>query len=358
MLNRQTACVLKYSGCAKKLRRVSWLVRAGAKLALVAAALHIVWIGPAHAAEPEPEPEPEPKSPTHAQSKVRLVFDNMLALRVAPYGLVNRFSLALRRDLSSRNEPLFSDSHIALRAVVSATPTFLQGGGRLEIQPLAVIKIGLSAQRIFYFGNLGNLQSAGDASADFSPDTLIANQRAELSYSAGGNVFSGDILLQAKVGNLVVRNEAALQWSAIDLRMGDTVYFDRLLDSAVFNEGWVLTSNADVLYLATPRLYLGARYTLIEPTIGGRRRAVLQDDLVPIDTIQRLGPALLFDFSENDANNSRRWSVFLLTQWHLMHPYRRGQEVSAGVPSVMAGVILSSDLWRPHRRPQALAKRN
>jgi hypothetical protein len=275
-----------------------------------------------------------------------LIFDNMLALRTTPWGAVNRFALGYRRQFIDKSAPLFADTYFAAKATTSITPTFALAGARVEFAPLAIVRLAFTQQFVGYFGNLGNLQSFADPRAETSPQALRENRKAGRSYASWGYVTQIEWILQARLKQWIARNEVTSQFSLLQVRAGDRMFFDRLLDLATPNHGWSHTNNFDVFFERRPGQMFGLRSTTIASHFAAQHQVPGTGNKPFNAWIERVGPAWLQKLPLRTKRASTVTSVFALVQWHLIHPYRTGQSVSAAIPTISAGVIVSGELWR------------
>lgn len=279
----------------------------------------------------------------------RIVYDNLLAARTSPLGLVNRFSLGYRRQLIRRPGALFAESQGSAKLRSNITPAFVTAGPRLEIQPLTILRFAASYQFVQYFRTFGTLQSFPDARAEHSQALLDRRRDAGEHYAARGHQIDLSVLTQAKVGPVIMRNESIFRWSAMDLSEGDRVFHDKLLDTLVPNRGITYIHDFDLLFDLPRRIKVGARWNVVAPMYRAQHFADGQDRVNDFNgPVHRLGPAFLIELFDRPGQRFNQPSLFVLTLWHLRHRYRTGAEFSAAVPTVMAGMLFNGDLWRKH----------
>jgi hypothetical protein len=206
-----------------------------------------------------------------------------------------------------------------------------------------------TVQYASYFGGLGILQSFPSPRAGFSDDEL--DRRDELpdsdpmaNYSASGLEVTVGVDLQAKVGPIAVRSQSRFIRADLDLRPGDTVFYEQTTDILMPDAGLSLTSDLDAAYLAMGgRLVLGARYSAGVPFYGSADYAAGEPEDHD-NTTHRVGPVLAYTFRSRDGDAFNMPTVLVIAQWWLDHRYRAGQESSQALPLVAVGFRFHGDL--------------
>ncbi|TPV95680.1 MAG: hypothetical protein B7733_08650 [Myxococcales bacterium FL481] len=304
-----------------------------------------IWLSPAPAAAGPPSTDDvvDPRVAKH-----RLVYENLLAARVAPAGLVDRFQIGYRRQLVQKPTPLWLDSQVSAKVDTSITPAYSAVGGNLEIQPLTVFRVGARYQWISYFGTFGNVMSYPSPLRDYDRDRRQARVDAGENYVTSGHVVDLSALLQAKAGPMIVRNELVWRYFALDLQPGDRVYYEQYLDVLVPNRGSALLLDTDVLAEIGRRWLVGARYSMVAPLYRDRHFEEGETVQNPNGPISRLGPAALFRVFERPGARFDAPSLVVITQWHLRHRYRVGPSATThpAVPTVIGGFLFEGTLWR------------
>jgi hypothetical protein len=286
----------------------------------------------------------------------RFVYKNLTAARFNPLGLANEFQFGWRLQLVNKNTTLFKESFMALKAHTFLNPAFGRVGPMFELQPIALLNLHAIYNAVGYFKSFDQFQSFQSPAAVYSDTEL--EKRTEQRYPAMGHMVTLSALLQAKVGRVAVRDNVKGFYTKFDVKSDprtgrdDTVYYDQTLDILQPNDGWVLTNDADALYLFDFGLKLGARYTYT--------KAFYRDEMyLPGESTrdrnqtQRVGPAILYSPPKWRAKAARRtglsrkrWynpTAFLLAQWWVQHRWRTGQDVSQGVPYIVLGFTFEGD---------------
>lgn len=316
---------------------------------------------------PAGEPEPTATEPTEERAgssrrkglqRHRFVYKNLTAARYNPLGLVNEFSFGWRVQLIDRNTTLFKESYLALKAHTFLNPAFGRVGPMLEFQPLAVLNLQAIYNAVGYFKTFDQMQTFQSPAAPYSDTTL--DKRTDQRYPAMGHMVTLSALLQAKVGRFAVRDNVKFYWVDFDMKAdprtgrADTVYYDQTLDILQPDRGWVVTNDADALYLFDFGLRIGARYTYTH--------AFYRDDMylageatTNLNDTHRIGPAILYappkwraKAAKRTGVSRKRWynpTAFLLAQWWAKHRWRSGQDVSAGVPYIVLGFVFEGDFF-------------
>ena len=309
---------------------------------------------------PPLEPGDSVPAPAPGSYRVRnsLVYRNLLAARYNPLGLVNEFTLGYRVQLIDRPGALYRDSFAALHLHTFVNPAFGRVGPMLEIQPLGILNFQATYNYVGYFRTFDQLMSFDTPTANYSDTELSRRGDLDENYITTGHLITLSALLQAKVGRIAVRNNLKAYWADLDLREGDTVFYDQTLDILEPNRGWVITNDADVLYLFDFGLKLGARYTLTHAFY--REDHFLPDE--PLvkganSPMHRVGPAVLYTFYDKPERRFNKPTIFLLMQWWARHRWRTGEDVSAGVPYLALGFVFEGRLLPDPRRPEDRGRR-
>ncbi|MBW2455656.1 MAG: hypothetical protein JRI68_14150 [Deltaproteobacteria bacterium] len=269
----------------------------------------------------------------------RWMYHNLTAVRVNPLGLVNRFRTGYRMQLSHRPEPAFYDSFASLQLDTEITPAYGIVGGRVEVQPIALVNIWASYGLVGTFNSFGNTHSLASAQEEYDDDTMGDTKDQDYSTTGQKAMLSG--LFQVAIGGVAVRNNVKATWMNMDLRDNHQVFWDATLDVMVPDSGWVITNDADLLFLTDFDLKLGIRHTLTHAIYRSEHRA----DQPNINTpTHRIGPAFLYTFFEDDIGSMwNKPTVLVLAQWWAQHRYRTTQ--SPALPYLVIGFIQQGDFF-------------
>ncbi|NMO23565.1 hypothetical protein HPC49_53140 [Pyxidicoccus fallax] len=264
---------------------------------------------------------------------LRVYFQNMDFLRYNPIGIESQNRLIVQKRLSDSTSPLFADTFINGAAVLKLNPAGMKMGPAVEFQPLTILNLKATYEYCRYFGAFGFLQSYPGPLTDFSDDARSLTE--DNAYSTGGHHYMVEPTLQAKVGSVVVRSKASIEYWNIDLRDGTQgAFYDALLDTLIPGKGWVFTNDSDVLMLYSPQIVFGARFSGVWPRYQGEGSAINGDN-----SHMRIGPMVSYAFNTRERSSFNRPTLFVNAAWYLKHPNRDG-----ALPYLAAGFSFTSDL--------------
>ncbi|MEO1170570.1 MAG: hypothetical protein AAFX94_00735 [Myxococcota bacterium] len=279
-----------------------------------------------------------PKSP-----ELSISYENLSAIRYNPLGLVDFFYLSGRLRLHESDSLFLRQNYIGAGFAGGLSPAWVRLGGIVELKPVTVWRLWARYVFVQYFGTFNLLASFPDAEADFS-DTAVEN-RADQPGTENQSVSGTELTLgsdfQLKAGPVALRNFTRGYRADMDLRDGDTTFYDQIYDVLMPNAGWVLTNETDLLYLTSSGWIIGGRYTFTKPFYEDRHRS---SDDGPSNVIHRAGPLVAYQFSNNATGRFQSPTLLLLTQWHFEHRFRTGEDVSQAVPYVGLGFLFRGDL--------------
>jgi hypothetical protein len=269
----------------------------------------------------------------------RWIWHNLTAVRLNPLGLANRFRTGYEMQLSDRNEPIFEESHASIQLDTEITPAFGYVGTRLEVQPVKILNFWGSYGVVGTFGGFSNTRSFPSAGADHDDD-LLDDTRDSDDYSAAGQKAVASGLFQVGIGGLVMRSNVKAQWMKFNLQGADTVFYDAALDVLVPNDGWVITNDADLLFITDWDLIMGVRHTFTHALYR-------EEHLLGADNLntphQRVGPAIIYTLFDDEERGSAwdKAQIVFLAQWWAKHRYRTSQ--SPGLPNITIAFVQSGD---------------
>jgi len=205
--------------------------------------------------------------------------------------------------------------------------------------PLSLLRLGVQYEFIPYFGTFDYFQSFEDALAPVDDDSIEANGEDGQNYVTAGTQLSFTGLLQLKVGPIAARTKVLFGRVSYDVREGDAVFYDPFLDLMLPAEGWVVTNDLDVLYIAGD-LVAGVRHSFLKSMVP--LPAGTTDD--PNNPIHRLGPLIVYKFAGDGEGAVTSVSALGLFQLYLVHRHRAGQSTSQAIPYTGVGVIVEGQL--------------
>lgn len=289
----------------------------------------------------------------------RFVINNLLVLRVNPVGLEDQMRIGYQVRLSDRTNLLLRDTFVFLGFAPRFNPAFVKIGPSFEVQPLSIFNLRVGAEFIGLFSTFGFLQSYTSPRDDYS-DTMLRNCSTadwfkECSYvKASGERVTGvderrnystigahvmiEPLIQLKLGPVAFRNKLALEYWDMNVRGGDTVFYDVTLDTLVPARGWVLANDMDLLYVSKFGLTAGVRYSVVKPFYTSREYRAIGEPEDADNSHQRLGPMLAYTFFDRGFTRFNKPTLLLIANWYVSHRYRTGATPS----SVLPGVFVNS----------------
>jgi hypothetical protein len=304
----------------------------------IALLLCVLLSAPAHAGTKPAAEAPAPAPTAETPPTGRVVYSTFLAIRYNPLGLVGRLRAGYRHRLFASDNVLLSDAWFEAGADLTIAPTYVAVGPRLEIKPLAILVFGITYEFIGYFGVLNALMPFSSAQADYWEDTLDDLGKAGRSYGTYGSRLLLDATLQGKVGPIVIRSALRATSLNMDMRAGDTMFYDATNDLLLPDGGWGITNDLDVLGLVGKTI-LGARYSYADALHGTGGPGDLPT--------HRVGPAVAYVFHDNGLQAKvNKPTLLLLAQWHLTHPWRAGQRQHQGIPLIALALQWEGELWR------------
>jgi len=285
----------------------------------------------------------------------RLYTESIVGGRTNPAGFQLRSTLYSRHRLLDRpkDDLLFGDTWAGIGPTFAVSPAFLRGGVEARLVPIALLRLTARWEGIGYFGTFDQMLSwPGTEVPSGSVDPTAActtEPCAPVDYSDGRMEQLGtdgwsyptrgwqgflEARVQAKAGPVAVRSTLGATRTQVQLRDGDTVYYDQTYDVLMANGGWTLNNDADVLYVGIDDWILGVRHTAA--------RAIHNDDSEADQWTQRVGPLIAKKWK--GTRTFRQPTMYVLPQWWLAHPYRTGAETNQAVPMVVVGLGWSGDL--------------
>ncbi len=302
---------------------------------LVCAALAFSFVSPAQA-QVLPQPDRE------------LAYQNLLAVRVNPLGLVDLAELSFRLRLYRSESDALTQNFVGLGIAPGVSPAWGRIGVLAEVQPLTLLKLWASFELIGYYGSFELMASFPSASDEFSDSAIEdrAGDPATESYATTGRQLNLGATLQAKAGPVAVRALFRAFRASFDLREGDRVFYDQLFDVLVPNDGWTLVNDVDLLWVSSFGLNAGLRWSLAEPLYDENRHYARGEDAnaAPSNSIHRLGLLAAYTLSSTPGGRLDTANAVLIAQWPLLHRWRTGADVSGALPYIALALQLRGNL--------------
>jgi hypothetical protein len=193
------------------------------------------------------------------------------------------------------------------------------------------------------------MASFPSATSEFSDTAIDAQAMAGRGgYATWGSQLSFGANAQAKVGPIAIRDGIRFARASFDLRDGDRVFYDQFFDMQVPNDGWLVTNDLDVLYVSDIGLVVGARYTFSTPFNEDSHFEPGEDRTPAENHIHRVGPLVAYTLERNPGGLFDAPTILLIAQWHLVHRFRTGQDVTTGLPYLAIGFQFNGDFLSDH----------
>lgn len=273
----------------------------------------------------------------------RLVINSLLVTRLNPLGLELQTRGGYQARLYRHEGLLFRDNFLFVGAYPKLNPAGIRVGPVVELQPLSIFNLRLSAEYVGFFGTQGFLQSRPSPNADYSDTSLDANKAAGQNHSASGARLAIEPFVQMKLGPVAVRNRFAAEYWRMDLGSMERVWYDATLDTLVPGKGFTLANDLDVLFLGLPPLVVGARYSLVEPLYTSRQLEA--GEALAVDNgHHRVGLLAAYVFYDEGYTAFNKPALILNVAWYLEHRFRTGADVSRAMPYILLGFAFQSDL--------------
>jgi hypothetical protein len=306
--------------------------RSGARaLALVGAAA--LALGSARVAAADDEGPPP----------LRLIVENVVVGRVNPLALADLLRAGLAARLYQRPQPVLRDNFFFFGVAPRITASSLRMGPQLELQPLSILSLRLSAELVRFWGIFDSVQSFTSPVADWSDSAVSRNGKAGLNYPTEGAHVIFEPTFQVRFGPIAVRDHLTLDYWNLRLRPGDRVFYEAGADTLIPNGGLVVTNDVDVAWLSRVHLAVAVRYTLTVPLYRATDWAPGELPDGALNRQQRLGLALAYTFFDRHYTRFHSLTLFAVAAWYLEHRYRTGADVSQALPYLLGGVSFQSD---------------
>ncbi len=285
----------------------------------------------------------------------RVTWSSLSVLRYNALGLQELFDVGYEYKLFDSSHVLLKDSFVGISASPIMTPAFANPGVTLKVQPIALLRLEARASVIQYYGNFNLIQSfASPESATFS-DSQIKEQgtrgdsKPSRAYATTGSNFglTGELRwagVRDDAGRPQVEARSRFNgtYHRMNLEPGDTVWYDQYFDLLVPKEGWTVSNDLDVFARfnleGTAVLRAGLRYNYARAFLDGNTRDELNQGT------QRVGPIVAYTLYDEPGKSVNQPTLIGILNWHLVHPYRTGQDVTQALPYVVFAYSISGDL--------------
>ncbi len=264
----------------------------------------------------------------------RVYFSSLTAARYNPLGLLERARLMYSRRLVDSDNIILRDTFFAIGAGVRLSPSFVNVGPVIELQPLAILHIRVSYEYLRYLKTFNNFQSYPVAEGKYADN----DRHLSSAYFTYGHHYLAEPTFQFKVKFIAIQSTFALEYWDVHLRKKfnyhywnidnhkDKYFYDPTLDCLIENKKFMWGNDTNLVY-TNGTLTLGARYSTTLPGHHNQQH--------------RLGPVFGWTFSQKDYGTFNKPSILAIVQWYLVHPSKVG-----AMPYVMLGFSFSCDFLK------------
>lgn len=301
---------------------------------------------PPPSALPAPEPTlmklPASRADTGAASAEpvteELTYLSFTVLRLNPLGLQSQFDLDWKTQLYDPGDSLIkSNNFFSIGVSPILSPALARLGVSAKLQPLAILKLEVRWDYLAWFGNFDLIQSYPDANADFSDSAIARGGEAGLNYATDGWQLTLDAEARAKVGPVIVRNRFRAAYIEAALKGDDRVFYDQYFDLLLPRRGWFFTNDADLLFQIGDKLIVGVRWAFMGVNYEADNFTTSAERITDSQPMHRVGPLVAYTFHDEPGSSFNRPTILAMVNWHLVHPWRTGQDVSQALPYVVVG---------------------
>ncbi|MGZ3457281.1 MAG: hypothetical protein ACXU86_02130 [Archangium sp.] len=290
--------------------------------------------------DPPESPRPAPP-PTDIPAR-RLNIDHFVGGGVNPTVAEYSVRVTSRQRLGHSEELLWRDTFLSLGGQVRLNPAYATVGPLLQWQPIAVFNLQALVDAYGFFGTAGMLQSFRSPLDDYSDAVRNARSAAQDTYATTGWHAMLKPTLQAQVGPIALQNAVTVDYFSMRLRNGDTLWYDAGPDTLLPGRGWMLTEEANLVYLAD-KLALGATFRYLLPFYGAGDFQPGDDARAVDNNNMRLGALAAYTFRDGGYSSFNHPTAFVTAAWYLHHRYRSGLETSQALPFVAVGFAFQQD---------------
>ncbi|MBX2797391.1 MAG: hypothetical protein KTR31_06985 [Myxococcales bacterium] len=241
-----------------------------------------------------------------------------------------------RARLSTKDSVLFQDTYAFIGPSTLITPSYARLGVYGEAQLLAIFRVFGEVDYVGYYGTFDQVLSFSDPLARYSDLTIADLGDQGLHSSRSGWVLTAGFTLRAALGPIAIRTTP--QFSRYDLGLpdGDVAFYDQVWDRLAPDGAFMALVDSDMLLLAG-KARIGVRHTFSDNLDGSEGDGGMAH--------HRVGPLLAWQFKDAPPGASaNQWTLFLLSQWWLQHPYRTGNEQNQAMPLIALGLAFNGDL--------------
>ncbi len=262
----------------------------------------------------------------------QLRYDSLTAARLNPLGLQEQINLGWRHRLSDSDNVLLDGTYLDAGLTTTLTPAYARIGPRIQLFPLAVLRLTAAWEGGGYFGSFEQMQGFSSTAVEYSDSALEDGEYGATT----GSMAMFEARVQAKVSVIADRTTITLNHFDIDLPGGQTTFYEQMTDTLAPNHGWVLRDDTDLLYVSGGPFNTGVRWSWT--------RAMHGDSSSADTPTQRIGPLAAWTFFDEPDRKFNQPTVVLIANWWIQHPYRTGQDTPAALPYLVLAFAFNGGL--------------
>ena len=313
------------------------------------------------------EGAPPPKAPVAVPDwpppvpRYRLNMTSVLGGSYNSEGVEEQIRIGAQIRLYRSDNEALRDNFVFVGANPRLNPTAWRLGPSIEIQPLSVVNIKADVEYVGYFGSLSSLQSFRSPLSDFSASAREEGEKLGRNYGTGGVRLSLTPFFQIKLGPIALRNRFTFEYVWVDLRAGDTVFYEPAYDTLSPGHGKFLSDDLDVFYVVDlpgggffshGRIAAGVRYSAFKPIFESTHFERGDDVSKERNEVHRVGPLVAFSLFDDGYSKFHEPTLVAMAQWYAAHPNRTGKDMDQSVPYLVLAFIFQSDLWTSEGTPR------
>lgn len=262
---------------------------------------------------------------------------HMLAARANPPGLVLDSLLGYELKLrhlygAEERHPLLGPTRGLIGGRALLTPQSAQLGPIIRATPLTVIELQLSALYVLPITDVERARRSSLSDAATLSATQLEEGGADAILTRGWRL-SAQATLQLKVRRAAVRSAHQLRASLLRPEGSTGTFYDQNFDVITPFRSLLYQAETDAVYMSPDDAWLlGLRHTYTLPLAAGGGR------------VERLGPIFLWNITQERPGVGGKHSLVVLSQWHLQHSRRAGQEVSRWAPYFAVAYLMQGGL--------------
>lgn len=267
-----------------------------------------------------------PAKAQDAPERNRYLVSTFFVTRFLPFGLDAQASLTFNHHIGNSEDILFKTRFLSLTGTATYNPAEWSVQAALEYEPIAVFQLRAWYEYRGYFGQYGEILSWNHTVPDISDAAITAEEPN--AQAAGRSTFRLEPKLRIAYGPIGVQDVVGLSYGTIGVRSGDISYFDPGAVMTMPVNGFTVSNQLSVVYLAGP-LTAGALWEYFAPQGIG-----------PDNQVHRVGVVAAYTFFDAPRAYVNKPTLIALATYNVV------QRTRAGLwPTLVFGVSTETDLF-------------